>query len=100
MNQAQAEGPIVITRNGKAAAVLIAPDDDADLDWMLLSRSPVLREILDHSRKSIAEKGAIPSDVFWKKVRERNRAPLAVGEKQGEYKTKKPRRKSKKETAT
>ncbi len=101
VNQIQTEGPIVITRNGKVAAVLVAPDDDNDLDWILLSRSPRLQEILDHSRKSIAEKGGIPHDEFWKQVRERQRAKLAVQEKQAEYKTKKTRRKKQtKETVT
>ena len=93
VNRAQTEGPIVITRNGRTAAVLIAPTDDDDLDWLLLSRSPRLRELLERSEKSIAEKGAIPSDEFWKKIRERQSAKLAVAEKQAEYKTKKTRRK-------
>ena len=100
MNRAQTEGPIVITRNGKTAAVLIAPTDDDDLDWLLLSRSPRLREILDHSRKSIAEGRGIPSDEFWRQVEERQGAKLAVAEKQAEYKTKKARRKNKKEAVT
>ncbi|NJR61613.1 MAG: type II toxin-antitoxin system Phd/YefM family antitoxin [Cyanobacteria bacterium CRU_2_1] len=39
VEQAQNEGPIVITRNGKAVAVLIAPTDDDDLESLLLSRS-------------------------------------------------------------
>jgi len=34
------EGPIVITRNGKPAAVLIAPVDDEDLEDLILVRSP------------------------------------------------------------
>ena len=91
MNRAQTEGPIVITRNGKTAAVLIAPTDDDDLDWLLLSRSPRLREILDHSRKSIAEGRGIPHEEFWRQVEERQGAKLAVAEKQAEYKTKKAR---------
>ena len=100
MNRAQTEGPIVITRNGKTAAVLIAPTDDDDLDWLLLSRSPRLREILDHSRKSIAEGRGIPHEEFWRQVEERQGAKLAVAEKQAEYKTKKARRKNKKEAVT
>ena len=33
-------GPIVITRNGKAVAVLLAPYDDDDLERILPGRSP------------------------------------------------------------
>jgi len=96
VNQIQTEGPIVITRNGKAAAVLVAPDDDDDLDWILLSRSPRLQEILDHSRKSIVEKGGIPHDEFWRQVRERYDAKpktRVVADKKTDYNTKRTRKK-------
>ncbi len=33
------EGPVVITRNGKAVALLLAPLDDEDLESLRLSRS-------------------------------------------------------------
>ncbi len=36
VEQAEKEGPIVITRNGKAVAVIIAPLDDDDLESLLL----------------------------------------------------------------
>ncbi|MEW5939038.1 MAG: type II toxin-antitoxin system Phd/YefM family antitoxin [Chloroflexota bacterium] len=97
VNQISVEGPILITRNGKAAAILVAPEDDDDLDWILLSRSPRLREILDHSRKSIAEGKGIPHDEFWRQVRERyGSAPekkRVVAEKKANYKTRRSRKK-------
>ena len=99
VNQIETESPIIITRNGKTAAVLVAPSD-ADLDWILLSNSPRLQAILERSRKSIAEGRGIPHEEFWRQVEERQGAKLAVAEKQAEYKTKKARRKNKKEAAT
>jgi prevent-host-death family protein len=39
------EGPIVITRNGKAVALLLAPYDADDLESLVLSRSPRLRAL-------------------------------------------------------
>jgi len=45
-----AAGPIVITRNGKPVAVLLAPEDDEDLERILLARSLRFRSLLDKSR--------------------------------------------------
>lgn len=65
VEQAQNEGPIVITRNGKAVAVLIAPIDDEDLENLLLSRSPRLQAILNQSRKSIKDGSGLSEEEFW-----------------------------------
>ncbi len=86
LDHAKDNGPVVITRNGKAVALLIVPESEDDLEWLLLSRSPRLREILDRSRKSIAEKGAVPWDAFWQKVQEGQGAEMAVHEKPAKYK--------------
>jgi len=67
------EGPIVITRNGKTAAVLIAPEDDEDLERLLLARSPQFQALLSKSRKSIREGKGLTRDEFWKAVKERRR---------------------------
>lgn len=40
LEQCKAEGPIVITRNGKAVAVLLAPIDDDDLEGCSLLGRP------------------------------------------------------------
>ena len=45
--QASAKGPIVVTRNGKAVAVLIGVSDDEELERVLLAHSGKLRAILD-----------------------------------------------------
>ncbi len=67
------KGPVVITRNGKAAAVLIAPQDDDDLERLLLARSPQLKAILDQSRQSLKAGKGLSRDEFWKTVRSRRR---------------------------
>lgn len=53
VEQAKTDGPIVITRNGKAAAVLIAPEDDDDLEIILLSRSRRYQALLERSGKNM-----------------------------------------------
>ena len=45
-----ANGPVVLTRNGRTAAVLIVPENDDDLERLLLSRSKKLKAILEQSR--------------------------------------------------
>jgi prevent-host-death family protein len=55
-----ANGPVVITRNGRTAAVLIVPENDDDLERLLLSRSKKLKAILEQSREQ-AKRGEIVS---------------------------------------
>jgi PHD/YefM family antitoxin component YafN of YafNO toxin-antitoxin module len=75
VEQAQNEGPIVITRNGKAVAVLIAPINDEDLENLLLSRSPRLQAILNQSRQSIKAGKGLTADAFWDAVEQRTEEP-------------------------
>jgi prevent-host-death family protein len=65
------DGPIVITRNGKAVAVLLVPNDDDDLERLLLERSPRFQAMLDRSRRSIKEGEGLSDEDFWKAVRQR-----------------------------
>ena len=78
IEQAEKEGPIIITRNGKAVAVIIAPVDDDDLESLILMRSPRFQALLERSRKSLKSGRGLSSEQFWRTVNERN----------AEYKTK------------
>jgi prevent-host-death family protein len=72
VNECQSEGPLIITRNGKAVAVLLAaPSDEGDLERLFLSHSPQLHAILERSRKSFEEGGGLSHEEFWKAVEER-----------------------------
>src|SRR6266478_4079637 len=62
------EGPVIVTRNGKAVAVLLAVTDEDELERLLLAHSPRFQAILDKSRRQIDETGGIPHDVFWREV--------------------------------
>lgn len=72
LEQCKEEGPIVITRNGKAVAVLLAPIDDDDLEGLLLARSPRFQALLDKSRTSIRAGKGLPSQEFWSAVARRH----------------------------
>jgi prevent-host-death family protein len=73
VDEAEAKGPVVITRNGKAVAVLIAPTDADDLEQLVFSRSNKLLAIIEQSRQSIREGKGIPASEFWKQVRRRSK---------------------------
>ena len=73
VDECGAEGPIVITRNGKAVAVLLVPNDDDDLERLLLERSPRFQAMLNRSRQSIQEGEGLSEEDFWKAVRKRAR---------------------------
>ena len=71
VEQCKTEGPIVITRNGKAVAVLLAPLDDDDLESILMARSPRFQALLEQSRQSIQAGKGLPEAEFWKAAEER-----------------------------
>ena len=71
LDECSAEGPVVITRNGRPVAVLLAPQDDDDLERLLLGRSPRFQALLDRSRKSVAEGKGLSEKAFWDAVRKR-----------------------------
>jgi prevent-host-death family protein len=72
LDEAGTSGPIVITRNGKAVAVLVAPVDDDDLERMLLARSPRFQAMLNKSRQSIKAGKGLSRDEFWKTVKQQH----------------------------
>jgi prevent-host-death family protein len=72
--KASAKDPVVVTRNGKAAAVLLGVSDDEELERLLLAHSPKLRAILDAADRRIDEGAGIGHDEFWKQAESANRA--------------------------
>jgi prevent-host-death family protein len=81
LDECGVEGPVVITRNGKAAAVLLVPYDDDDLERLLLGRSPRFQALLDRSRQSIKEGKGLSEETFWEAVRNRAKERKAAAAK-------------------
>lgn len=81
LDECGVEGPLVITRNGKAVAVLLVPDDDDDLERLMLARSPRLRTLLDRSRKSIKKGKGLSEEAFREAVRKRAEDRKVTGAK-------------------
>src|SRR5438093_11818673 len=72
--KASAAGPVVVTRNGKAVAVLVGVEDDEEVERLLLAHSRKLRAILDAADRRIDEGAGITHDEFWQQVEAANRA--------------------------
>jgi prevent-host-death family protein len=64
--RASEQGPVVVTRNGKLAAVLLAVSDEDELERLMLAHSPRLQEILAAARGRIEAGAGIRDDQFWK----------------------------------
>jgi prevent-host-death family protein len=77
LQEAEASGPVVITRKGRAVAVIVAPADDEDLEGILLARSPRFRSLLDRSRRSIAAGRGQEHEEFWKRAAAQPEASVA-----------------------
>jgi prevent-host-death family protein len=72
--KASATGPVVVTRNGSAVAVLLGVSDDDELERLLLAHSPRLRAILDAADRRIDEGSGIGHDEFWQQVESASRS--------------------------
>jgi len=72
--KATSSGPVVVTRNGKAVAVLLGIEDDDELERLLLAHSRKLRAILDAADRRIDAGAGIEHDEFWRRVEAANRS--------------------------
>src|SRR5437016_14514252 len=77
--KASATTPVVVTRNGKAVAVLLGVQDDDESERLLLAHSRKLRAILNAAERRIDEGAGIAHDEFWQDVELANRAREANG---------------------
>ena len=77
--EASVAGPIVVTRNGKAVAVLLGVHDDEELERVLLAHSPQLRAILDAADRRIDEGAGIDHDEFWRRIESGHRSRQSHG---------------------
>ena len=71
IEQCVGDGPVIITRNGKPVAIMIAPQDEDDLERLIVAHSPRIQAVLEKSRKSLAAGKGLSRTAFWKAVRNR-----------------------------
>jgi prevent-host-death family protein len=63
-----AEGPVVVTKNGKPVAVLIGLKDEEEIERLLIAYSTKFQKIMEHGRLQIQQTGGIEHEQFWKEV--------------------------------
>jgi prevent-host-death family protein len=68
-----AETPVVVTRNGRPAAILVAVSDEDDLERLILAHTQRFRAILDAAEQRITKGEVIGHREFWRIVGERHR---------------------------
>src|SRR5690242_4752607 len=66
--KASEQGPVVVTRNGKPVAVLLAVTDEDDLERLMMAHSPRLQAILNAAEERIRAGRGVPHDQFWADV--------------------------------
>jgi prevent-host-death family protein len=67
------EGPIVVTRNGRPAAVLVAVPDEEELERLILAHTPRFTALLDAANTRIKKTGGVEHADFWESARKRRR---------------------------
>ena len=68
--KASEEGPIIVTRNGKPAAVLLSMKDQEELEGLILAYSPKFQRILRAAQQQINAGTGFPHDEIWKEMEE------------------------------
>jgi prevent-host-death family protein len=66
--KASKRGPVVVTRNGKPAAVLLSVDDEDEIERLALAYSPKFQKMLNLARQQIREGRGIQHGDFWREV--------------------------------
>ncbi len=69
--KASKRGPVVVTRNGKPAAVLLSVDDEDEIERLALAYSPKFQRMLNLARQQIREGRGIQHGDLWREVEDR-----------------------------
>ena len=70
IKESEEKGPVIITRNGRPAAVLLPVLDEDDLERLLLAYNPKFRQLIAAAEQRIEETGGIGHEKFWQSVEE------------------------------
>ena len=76
--EASREQPVLVTRNGKPVAMLLAVQDQAEAEQLAQARVRSLRSILQYGHEQIQQGNGIPHDQFWRDVEQSRRAKQPV----------------------
>ncbi len=77
--RAATQGPVVVTRSGKPVGMLLAIDDEEELERLVLAYSPRLRTILDAARQRIRAGAGIRHEDLWRQIESGNKTKRVSG---------------------
>ena len=63
-----ADGPVVITRNGRPAAVIVGVSNEEELERLVLAHTPRFMALLDSAEARIRKGGGVTHREFWGSV--------------------------------
>ena len=66
--KASEQGPVVVTKNGKPVAVLLAVTDEDEIERLLLAHSPKFQGILEIAEGQIREGKGVKHEDFWREM--------------------------------
>jgi prevent-host-death family protein len=66
--KASEKGPVVVTKNGKPVAMLLAISDEDEIERMVLAYSPKFQSLLDVAEQQIREGTGLKHEEFWQEV--------------------------------
>jgi prevent-host-death family protein len=66
--EASRQQPVLVTRNGKPVAVLLAVQDKAEAERLASSRARSLRSVFQEAHEQLQQARGIPHDKFWREV--------------------------------
>ncbi len=72
--KASQAGPVVVTRNGRAVAVIVGVRDEDEIERLLMAYSPHLRAILERSRQQFRDGHWLSEEEFWSQFESSQRA--------------------------
>jgi prevent-host-death family protein len=62
------KGAVIVTKNGKPVAVLLAVTDEEEIERLVMAYSPKLQAVLARGRQQIQETGGIAHEDFWREM--------------------------------
>ncbi len=61
-------GPIVVTKNGKAVAVLLAVEDEEEIERLILAYSPKFQAIMRKGKAQIEAGESLTHKELWEEI--------------------------------
>ena len=62
-------GPVIVTKNGRPKAVLVAARDEEELERLILAHTPKFMNMLNAAERRIKKGRGIKHAEFWKKAK-------------------------------